>query len=497
MGHSTSSALVLASALDSLPAELVPQVRHHLQALAERVEAFRHHPPTPTTTYQFENDLAHQLRALGQTLLAWTFNHLEPDDLHDLPAQIVWDHQAYRRRPKSCNRSLASLFGPLRLQRARYEPVEAGEPALFPLEMALGIEADRATAALAERVGHAAATHTQAGVRALLAQHHGVHWSVKTLRKVTAGLSAGLAEHRQTAQAAKLVEALQQATASSGPHAPTVCVGRDGVMVPLRRRQAYGEASAATVSVLDRRGRRRYTAYLGRMPEPEQRTLSQQLTSLLLALLTLWPGRWPRWQYLTDGGYHPTQYFRQVLRSLRHRPSGRRLRWEWVIDFFHACSYLTQLGEALYGTTRRGLAWTAKMRHWLRHKAGGLQRVLYSAAAVRARHALSAAEQRKYAKAWNYLQKRKRRMDYAGCKRRGLAIGSGVTEAACKTVFTQRLKQSGMRWHVGGGQVIVDLRILVLSQVWKETHQAYLLAKPQLPIGSIWRPGTNRLATAA
>ena len=34
----------------------------------------------------------------------------------------------------------------------------------------------------------------------------------------------------------------------------------------------------------------------------------------------------------------------------------------------------------------------------------------------------------------------------------GLPIGSGVTEAACKTVFTQRLKQSGMRWEVLGAR---------------------------------------------
>jgi hypothetical protein len=362
--------------------------------------------------------------------------------------------------------------------------------------MALGIEAGRATAALAERAGHAAATLTQTGVRELLARCHGVHWSVKTLRKVTAGLSAGLAEHRETAQAAKLVEALRQASASSGPHAPTVSVGRDGVMVPVRGRKDYAEAAAATVSVLDRQGRRLYTAYLGRMPEKEQKTLSAQMTSLLLLLQTLWPG-WLRWQYLTDGGYHPTMYFRQVLRKMCHPVSGRRLHWEWVIDFFHAAGYLTKLGEALYGTKRRGVAWAAKARHWLRHKAAGIQRVLYSAAAVRARQRLSAAEEKKYTKAWNYLQKRKRRMDYAGYKHRGLAVGSGVTEAACKTVFTQRLKQSGMRWHVDGGQVIVDLRILVLSRVWAETHRAYLASQPQLAIGTIWKCRADTAGKAA
>jgi hypothetical protein len=44
-------------------------------------------------------------------------------------------------------------------------------------------------------------------------------------------------------------------------------------------------------------------------------------------------------------------------------------------------------------------------------------------------------------------------------RRQGLSIGSGVTEAACKTVFTQRVKFSGMRWSREGAQVILSLRM--------------------------------------
>ncbi len=58
-----------------------------------------------------------------------------------------------------------------------------------------------------------------------------------------------------------------------------------------------------------------------------------------------------------------------------------------------------------------------------------------------------------------------------------LPIGSGVTEAACKTVFTQRLKQSGMTWSLEGGQRIVDLRVIQLSGLWPQVYQAYLQAK--------------------
>jgi hypothetical protein len=497
MNYSTALPTPSASTLDSLPADLVRHLLAHARAIADLATAFLEQRPTPATTYQFENHLAEQLQDLGRCVVEWTCNHLEPDDPHALPQQILWQSATYRRKPKSHNRSLNCLFGPIHLWRYRYEAVDTSEPAIFPLEIALGIEVERATPALAESVGQAAAAHTQGGVRELLARYHGVQWSVTVLRKVTANLSQGLAEHREAAQVAQLVEALRQASKSVGPHPPTVCLGRDGVMVPLRGSQSYAEAATGTVSVLDRRGRRIGTAYLGRMPEKEQQTLSRQLTSLLLLLMASWTGALPRWQYLTDGGQQPTAYFRQVLRYLRHPLTKVRLQWEWVIDFFHASGYLTKLGEALYGTTRQGVAWSAKMRRWLRHKVGGIQRVFYSAAAVRARKELSARAEKEYGKAWRYLQKRKRRMDYAGSKRRGLAVGSGVTEAACKTVFTQRVKQSGMRWGLEGGQVIVDLRILVLSRVWQQTHQAYLASKPQLEIGTIWSTSVKTAAKAA
>jgi hypothetical protein len=485
MSLSTPTRFNPTSLFDALPAGLSQELAPHLSQLAALVDAFRSQPPTATRTHHFENAVAVRLRELGRSVVEWTVNHLEVDEPGAVPTQILWQGQAYQRRPKSRNRSLACLFGPIRLQRYRYEPIDGGDHALFPLEIALGIEAERATPALAERAAHAAASQTQGQVRALLARQHGVTWSVKVLRKVTAAVSQGLAEQRQAVQAARLVKALQQAEASAGPHRPTVCVGRDGVMVPLRGRHDYAEASAATVSVRDRQGRRLYTAYLGRMPEKEQQTLSAQLTSLLLLLPTLWTGTALRWQYLSDGGHQPGAYFRLVLRKLRDPRSGQRWCWERVIDFYHASTYITQLAEALFGGTRAGLAWAAKMRHWLRHKPGGIQRVLYSAAALRARYELTAAEEKAYDRAWGYLQKRKRQMDYAGYKRRGLALGTGVTEAACKTVFAQRLKQSGMRWHKEGGQVIVDLRVLVLSHVWEEAYQVYLGSKRPLANGTL------------
>ena len=50
------------------------------------------------------------------------------------------------------------------------------------------------------------------------------------------------------------------------------------------------------------------------------------------------------------------------------------------------------------------------------------------------------------------------RMKYAYIAERGMMIGSGVVEAACKTLVTQRLKQSGMRWRLNEALAILTPR---------------------------------------
>lgn len=50
-------------------------------------------------------------------------------------------------------------------------------------------------------------------------------------------------------------------------------------------------------------------------------------------------------------------------------------------------------------------------------------------------------------------------MDYAQFQQKTYPIGSGVTEAACKTLIKQRLCCSGMRWKEKGASIILSLRV--------------------------------------
>ena len=64
-------------------------------------------------------------------------------------------------------------------------------------------------------------------------------------------------------------------------------------------------------------------------------------------------------------------------------------------------------------------------------------------------------------------------MTYADFRRRGVPIGSGVVEAACKSLVKSRLCRSGMRWTRKGGLHILYLRAHIKSGRWDKFWQSY------------------------
>ena len=128
------------------------------------------------------------------------------------------------------------------------------------------------------------------------------------------------------------------------------------------------------------------------------------------------------------------------------------------------------MAELLFGTGSSAKVWVKRMKKLL-VKPSGIRRVLNSAAVLRSRCKLTGKARKEFNTAYNYLRERTRLMRYAAYKRVGIPRGSGVTEAACKTIYTQRLKLSGMRWKKPGGQVILNLRVMLLSGVWDEAYR--------------------------
>jgi hypothetical protein len=460
----------------SVEADLRKVTGPALERLSQLVAEFRQQRVTPTQAYRFEQQLREELREIGRNVAQWTYNQVEPE-VDALPKHVWFEASEYTRLNEKTPQNVWTLFGQVRLWRVGYRPTtKTGDATLFPLAMSLGL-VHGATPALAERaawlLGSSGMTQSQTLQR--LRQDYGVGWGVKKLRQVTAAVAQAVTEQRHEAQVQKLLELLEQAAASTGKHKPVLSVGRDGITLGTRCRggSVFEVGTTATVTVLDRRGRRLGTVYLAYTPEFGQKTMSSQLTRLLQEVVRRWEGPLPRLCYVTDAGDNETTYYEKVLRGLKHPRTGVRLEWLRVVDYYHASERIWTMAEVLFGKGKPAAGWARKMQKWLL-KPGGVNRVLHSAAAFRDQYRLRGTKLREFGKAYRYLRNRMQCMRYAEYRALGIPRGSGVTEAACKTVYTQRLKLSGMRWQQPGAQTILNLRVLQLSGVWHATYEAVL-----------------------
>ena len=122
MDHATATAALLAThfatSLSPLAVRLIPVIAQ----IGRLIVQFRKRDVTPLTCHQFETQLQAQLRELGRIIVEWTFNHLEPHDRRDMPNQMCFQGVWYRRRSKTPNRKVATLFGTITLWRYLYQP---------------------------------------------------------------------------------------------------------------------------------------------------------------------------------------------------------------------------------------------------------------------------------------------------------------------------------------------------------------------------------------
>lgn len=72
-----------------------------------------------------------------------------------------------------------------------------------------------------------------------------------------------------------------------------------------------------------------------------------------------------------------------------------------------------------------------------------------------------------------YFRHNAHRMQYPVFRVQGMHLGSGIAEAACKTVVSTRAKKSGMRWLPHGLATVLAVRSALLSSLFDRRWQAY------------------------
>jgi hypothetical protein len=241
----------------------------------------------------------------------------------------------------------------------------------------------------------------------------------------------------------------------------TVGIGLDGTCM-LMCEDGYREAMVGTVSLYDSEGERQHTIYLGAAPEYGKKSFLERLEREIERAKKRYPEA--TLVGIADGAESNGQFLEKQTE-------------EQILDFYHASGYLGALAEALHpNTVSKQKEWLTENCRELKHEKGKAGELLNLMKEVKEEKSHSKNLTEKLQAAITYYENHQHQMDYAEYLEKKYPIGSGVTEAACKTLVKQRLCCSGMRWKEKGAGIILSLRALVLtkerwSQFWAKLDQ--------------------------
>lgn len=260
-----------------------------------------------------------------------------------------------------------------------------------------------------------------------------------------------------------------------------IAVGVDGAHLNTRQ-PGWRQSMAGTLALYDASGERLETIYTGGGPGETPPQGKQSFFTRMDVLLERLRGVYPKARVvgLSDGASDLQKYLSQRCD-------------EHLLDFHHAAEYLSAASTAFSaeGTAQcaRARAWAQQQRETLRDAPAGALQVL---ANLRQRlggaapsvgeeplPALNKTQREALQSAETYYMNHLSSMDYAGWQKRGQPIGSGVTEAACKTLIKQRMCQSGMRWSIAASDALISLRALYLTPSrWDHFWQQHTAPDP-------------------
>ena len=443
-----------------------PILRNHaMQHLGQFVLDWREQwKDGPPDFERFEHELHEHIMAVERELLTKELSR------YDVTAkQIEVDGVTYRYTVTSSETYL-SAAGQITVTRNLYRPPGRGSKSICPLELRTGIVGGHWTPRAARQAAYVMAHLTPGSSEMLFDELGSMRPSRSSLDRLPKGLSPHWETHRREWETAL------RAQETVPKEAAVVAISVDGVTVRMKgssrraKRDLPGkhasgptgqkEAGCGTVVLYDEEGIRLQTIRYGRMPESKKVVLQQQLETEMTSVLTVRPDL--KRVLLSDGAKDNWRLLREVDQACGPPP---QLSIE-IVDFYHACDHLKEGCDAAWGeSTPRGKAEFERLRTLLKEADDGAERVIrvfkyhWGRARGRKRERLRVQ--------LTYFRNQRHRMHYAEYIRNGLPIASGVMEASCKTLVTQRLKQSGMSWTLAGGQAILTLRSLIQSDRWQ------------------------------
>jgi Uncharacterised protein family (UPF0236) len=428
------------------PEDLVTIMTERMAALTRTLSTWMQEQPHSLA--EVEHHVVRLLKELGATLVAGLCSLAAPAVPSPSVACSCGQAAAYQRQRKA---QVTTLLGPISICRAYYLCAACGQ-GQHPLDTQLQFCAGSRSAALDELLALLGATQDSFVQAAqVLERLTLVHLSANSVRDATEQLGALLLADQTQPVAEPPPSSPPRPSATASPS--RLYITMDGVLAHLHQR-GWSEIKVGccyhTRSRVDRR-------------RPEQLEIRAHSPSYVTALEPAQTFGWRLWQEAVRRGLVTAE---QVV------VLGDGAHWIWniaqthfpratqILDWYHASEYVWNAASTIWGEAnperadwahaQLDLLWESKVEEVLVELEQWRQR----GEAVEA--------------ALSYYREHQTRMDYASYRARGLQIGSGSVESACKQLVSARLKQAGMIWDAAGAEAVATVRAWLKSERWEE-----------------------------
>ena len=225
----------------------------------------------------------------------------------------------------------------------------------------------------------------------------------------------------------------------------TVAVSMDGANV-LILKDGYREAMTGAISLYNKAGDRLHSMYIALDPEYGKARFFKRMETAITDIKQKLPSA--LYLGVSDGA-------QDLWLFLKKHTS------EQILDFYHATEYLTDASHAFFPKHE------GKRKNWLDDACSKLKHnkdyvsLVIKEMEEKSDLKLKKSNKEKLKSAITYFTNNESRMTYPSNTENNLPIGSGVIEAACKTIVKSRLCRSGMKWKNKGVKIVLSLRAMI------------------------------------
>jgi hypothetical protein len=408
------------------------------------------------------------------------------DDVADVTGRV---HRYARGR----SRPLMTLHGEVQVNRLGYR--DHGTGSIFPLDGQSNLPAERYSHGLRERVAEAVADGSYDGTVERIDRHTAGHvpkrQAEEMSRSAAADFDSFYRERECRGEGGSNKEKKEEFLAMSMDGKGIVMRHEDLREQTQRLAEEEGHKLTKRLSKGEKRNRKRMAMVAAVYDvAPHYRTAEDIITTAKTGTTGAQAPRPSNKRVWASVKHSPSQVADDVLIEARRRdPKGERT---WVIlvdgqeeqlrqvyaalkrnkakaiviqDFYHVTEYVWQAAWCLFEEgDPAAQKWVDE--HLIDILKGKSSEVAAGMRRSATRRGLSKATRAPLDKSAAYLLKNRERLRYDVALRKGMPIGTGVVEGACRHLVKQRMECSGARWSLEGAEAVLRLRALRMSGDW-------------------------------